>query len=919
MLELKNVTKHYPVGDSVVEALKGVSISFRKSEFVSILGPSGCGKTTLLNIIGGLDRYTAGDIVINGVSTKLYDDSDWDTYRNHSVGFVFQSYNLIPHQTVLANVELALTLSGVSPKERKERATSALERVGLGDQIKKLPAQLSGGQMQRVAIARAIVNDPEIILADEPTGALDTETSIQVMDILKELAKEKLVIMVTHNPDLAEQYSSRIINLKDGLVKDDSNSFQYTAKDKEKLIENTASNAQIKKKKPSMSFLTALSLSLKNLSTKKARTILTSFAGSIGIIGIALILSLSTGFSTYIDEVQRDTLTNYPVSITKSTLDTTYLASSFFEANKAPNAEKFPKGDSVTPNKMLSGMIESLSQTYGTNDLISFKKYIEENKHLFDQDKISAITYSYSFNFNLYQKEKDGYRKVNYMHSNVEDYLPEDMDNTIKNIFKSFYTDFRSAMATSTWGEMVGNNQLLKLQYDMLSGDWPTQNGPDKDGAWPLLVVVDQYNRIPDYALYMMGLLSDEEVKYILSEMAYSIQYKVGQDGIETEEEKKELIQSILNDKFNGLKPYSNDIKFKDLVGKTYSAVLNPEYYTEATQAELDAGDYGITLDGKHKVFLNKSGDQAFLDETVKNATKIKICGIVRLKEGAAGGALSQSIYYTPALTEYLIDKTKEIPAVKAQLEYYDEYGKIQDGEEDPQTHIFSVIPQLSKNGQYYNWFNGSPNDETGVQLISSINKQLGIVDKNNPNAISIYPTSFENKDYVISIINEYNQSRTEESQKIQYSDLIGMMMSSITVIIDAITYVLIAFVSISLVVSSIMIGVITYISVLERTKEIGVLRAMGASKKDIARVFNAETIIIGFISGILGIGITVLLNIPISLIVELLAGIPGVSALPWIGGISLIFTSVLLTLIAGIIPSTMASKKDPVIALRSE
>ncbi len=903
MLELKNVIKHYEVGDGVVEALKGVSLSFRKSEFVSILGPSGCGKTTLLNIVGGLDRYTAGDIVINGISTKLYGDQDWDAYRNHSVGFVFQSYNLIPHQTVLANVELALTLAGVSPKERKERAITALERVGLGDQIKKLPAQLSGGQMQRVAIARAIVNDPEIILADEPTGALDTETSVQVMEILKALSKEKLVVMVTHNPDLAAEYSNRIINLKDGLVKDDSNPFECTAIEKEISQKEELKKDASKKKKPSMSFLTALSLSLKNLSTKKARTILTSFAGSIGIIGIALILSLSSGFSIYIDNVQRDTLTNYPVSITKNTLDTSSMASSFFEANKTEGLEKYPDGTVVTPNKMLGGMINTLSKTYGSNDLVSFKKYIDENKDLFDESKISAITYSYNFDFDLYQKEGEEYRQVNFMHENVDEYLPEDINQTIRSVFHSFYGNFRTAMASSTWGEMVGNSDLIKLQYDVLAGELPSNNGANADGTWPLVVVVDQYNRIADYALYMMGLLSDEDVKYILSEMAYNIEYK----DIKDEAERAQKVKEALEEQFDFV-PYSTPINFSDLIGKTYNVMLSADYYGEATASELSS--LGLESDGEHKVFLNRSADKNFINEKLDNGAKVKICGIVRLKEGTAAGALSQSIYYPAAFTEHMIDKAKESPAAKAQIQYIEE--------SDDET-IFSVIPHKLNGETYANWFNASSFDEKGSNWLKTLQWTLSIVDKANPNSISIYPTSFENKDYVISLIDDYNDKQTEEIKKIQYSDLIGMMMSSITVIIDAITYVLIAFVSISLVVSSIMIGVITYISVLERTKEIGVLRAMGASKKDIARVFNAETVIIGFIAGFLGVGITVLLNIPISLIIKLLAGIPGVAALPWLGGLILVVISVALTLVAGLIPSSMASKKDPVIALRSE
>lgn len=904
MLELKDVIKHYEVGDLVVEALKGVSLSFRKNEFVSILGPSGCGKTTLLNIIGGLDRYTAGDIVINGVSTKLYTDSDWDTYRNHSIGFVFQSYNLIPHQTVLANVELALTLSGVDPKTRKERATQALEKVGLGDQIKKLPAQLSGGQMQRVAIARAIVNDPEIILADEPTGALDTETSIQVMDILKELSQDKLVIMVTHNPELAQAYSSRIINLRDGLVKDDSDPFHVTLADKNEIQDSDGKNVKEKKKKPSMSFLTALSLSLKNLATKKARTMLTSFAGSIGIIGIALILSLSSGFSTYIDNVQRDTLTNYPITLTKSTMNMQSFATSFMEAGKAENLTKFPESERVEPNKMIEGMLDTLSQTFGSNDLVAFKQYINSNPDLFDptkQDKISAISYSYNFGFDLYQKENNGdYRRINYLDSDVNTYLPSEIDPNVKRAFESVYGTFRSMMATGTWGEILGNNDLIKLQYDLLDGatkksDWPSQAGPSEDGTWPIMIVVDQYNRIPDYSLYMMGLLSDQEVQYMLTEMVYKMQDRQ----LGTNDADKKL-KEIFGDDF---KPYSNPITFDDLIGKEYDVILRGQYYTKTGEKSVA----GNTFNVYEKNVLPKDildGTVANANEEINQSVKIKVCGILRLKEGASAGALSQAIYYTPKFTEYLMDKTQTLPAVKDQMQYLDYDNGL--------GTVFSVIPYEGNH-----WFN--PSDEKGGKLLTATSTNLGLVDKNDPLSISIYPTSFENKDYVVEIINNYNKTLKDDSKKIQYTDYIGMMISSITVIIDAITYILIAFVSISLVVSSIMIGVITYISVLERTKEIGVLRAMGASKKDVARVFNAETVIIGFVSGMLGIIITIILNIPISLIIKSLAGIAGVSTLPVAGGIILVCISVLLTLIAGIIPSGMASKKDPVIALRSE
>ncbi len=880
MLELKNVTKNYYVGDTVVEALKGVSLSFRKSEFVSILGPSGCGKTTLLNIIGGLDRYTAGDIIIDGISTKLYLDKDWDTYRNHSIGFVFQSYNLIPHQTVLANVELALTLSGVAPAERRERAIKALEKVGLADQIKKLPAQLSGGQMQRVAIARAIVNDPEIILADEPTGALDTETSVQIMNILKELASERLVIMVTHNPDLAKEYSTRIINLKDGLVKDDTNAFAYTNEERNSEQEKSLEDAKKTKPNRSMSFKTALQLSLKNLGTKKARTLLTSFAGSIGIIGIALILSLSAGFSTYINNVQRDTLSNYPVTISNASMDMTSFVTAFMgEAENVNNLEKYPETESLTPNPMLETLMSGYSQSLGSNDLSSFKKYLDEKKELLDSNRISTIQYGYSFNLNLFQKEGASYKQVNEI-APMENYMPENIGSGLTNLFQPYYTSFKAMMSTNnSWAEMLGSDKLLKAQYDLLAGDWPTMQRPTNGKNWPLLVVVDEYNRIPDYSLYMMGLLSDDDVRYIFTRMAYNMQYA----------NNKELVDAKLKETFPNYQ-LTTSLSFNDVIGKKYNVLLNGELYTEDEEKKQNISGVDVTA---YKT-ISVDDVKTLLD---KQEVTLEIVGVVRLKEGAAGGSLSKNMYYTPALTEYLLDKTQTLDAVKAQLSLIDITISDIKGSWDILQNTFTI--------------------DNNAELANTLYK-LGIADKTNPSSISIYPSTFEDKDYVIQIINDYNKGK-DESEQIKYTDYLGMMMDSITVIINAITYVLIAFVSISLIVSSIMIGVITYISVLERTKEIGVLRAMGASKRDVARVFNAETAIIGFASGMLGIIITVLLNIPISLIIKSLTAIANVASLPLAGGIALVLISVALTIVAGIIPSNMASKKDPVIALRSE
>ena len=829
--------------------------------------------------------------MINGVSTKLYKDGDWDNYRNHSVGFVFQTYNLIPHQTVLSNVELALTLSGIAPKERKERAAKALEKVGLGDQLKKLPAQLSGGQMQRVAIARAIVNEPDIILADEPTGALDTETSIQIMNILKEIAKEKLVVMVTHNPELAEEYSTRIIRLKDGTVREDTNPFEYTESARQTAKEKALKERTKTRKKPSMSLLTALSLSLKNLGTKKARTLLTSFAGSIGIIGIALILSLSTGFSNYIDTVQRDTLTNYPVTITTSAMSMSAFATSFMGSASNEGLEKYPEGDEVIPNKMIGGMLDSLSKTYGTNDLSAFKEHLDEHsEELIASGLVSAISYGYNFQMNLYQKEPDQtYRDINKIGA-MSKYMPEGTPQTLINLFSQVYPTFKSMMESSgTWGELLGKDDLIRSQYDLIAGSWPTYDRVNEGEAWPLLVVVDEYNRIPDYSLYMMGLLSDKEVQYLFAEMVYNMLEEMNPGaGYNAEQE--------LKDTFGDFKPYQNPISIKGLVGREYKAVLNGEYYEyKGSDNDVDLGsEYG----GIYKTFVKRGSSSQFVYNAIESGVNLKVCGVVRLKKGVSGGALSQNIYYTPALTDYLLDKTQEVPVVKEQLK--NDKMFIEDG-----AWIFDAVQ-------------GKLVPATDNSLAST-RKNIGLIDKDVPVNISIYPTSFENKDAIIKFINDYNASQTDKAKKIQYTDYIGMMIKSITTIIDAITYVLIAFVSISLIVSSIMIGVITYISVLERTKEIGILRSIGASKRDISRVFNAETMIIGFVSGGLGILITVLLNIPISILIEVLAGISGVAALPVIGGVVLVAISVLLTLVAGLIPSKFASKRDPVIALRSE
>lgn len=914
MLQLKSIVKNYITGDQTVEALKGVSLSFRKNEFVAILGASGCGKTTLLNIIGGLDKYTSGDIVINGISTKLYDDRDWDTYRNHSVGFVFQSYNLIPHQTILENVELALTLSGIPAKERKKRAEDALKKVGLSEKLNKLPAQLSGGQMQRVAIARAIVNNPDIILADEPTGALDTETSIQVMDILKELSQTHLVVMVTHNPELATEYASRIIRLKDGKVREDTNPFDYTEQEKNAEREQAERNRK-EIKKPSMSLLTALSLSLKNLTTKKARTILTAFAGSIGIIGIALILSLSSGFNGYISDVQRDTLSNYPVKIAQNDFSMTGFVTSFLGSTKQGEGEKYPSDGTVHSGKMFNGMLDSLSSSVNSNNLGKFKKYLDEHPDLVNNDKVAAVNYGYDFNLYLYQNAKDPnsktyepdypktYKQVNHI-GEMSDYM-SGMDETVMMFFNTYYKQFKAYMESSmTWGELSGNMNLVKTQYDVLAGEL-TDGGiasDDKGEYYPLTIVVDEYNTIPDYSLYMMGIMSDEEVQYMFAEMAYIMQYRIQGVSDYTEKLAQDL-KSKFPDMENGIR---REFTLNDMLNREFNVLLANDMYKLKNTYTMSSGKQFNQYELRQDLNSEEFYKEKFIDQ---KPIRLKVQSVVRLKKSVTEGALSRYIYYTHELTERLIGElNKDGTATGDQLKYIEQTDSTDEGKDLNEQYKFDVLST------------GTTVSECFVKYknLDETIKALGIVDKNEPSSISFYPTTFENKNYVIDIINDYNRG-LNESEKIQYTDYIGMMVSSITTIINAISYVLIAFVSISLVVSSIMIGVITYISVLERTKEIGILRSLGASKSDISRVFNAETIIIGFISGAMGILITVLLDIPISLIIKSLAGIPGVASLPVLGGVVLIVISVALTLIAGIIPSRFAAKRDPVIALRSE
>lgn len=837
MLQLKDIKKQYVTGDTTVQALKGINLQFRKNEFVSILGPSGCGKTTMLNIIGGLDKYTSGDLIINGVSTVEYKDADWDNYRNHSIGFVFQSYNLIPHQTVLGNVELALTLSGVGKKEKRERAVKALQQVGLGDQLNKLPNQLSGGQMQRVAIARAIVNDPEIVLADEPTGALDSETSIQVMQLLKQIAKDRLVIMVTHNPNLADKYSSRIVRLLDGQVIEDTN--PYEAKDSE--LEHKKPG-----KKAAMSIWTAFSLSLRNLFTKKARTILTAFAGSIGIIGIALILSLSSGFQNYIYDVQQDALSNYPLTINSTNVD---MASFFQSSGSNQDREEYPDDDTVHSNNFLGDMFSSMTDSIVQNDLKSLKKYLEEN---IDRDKISGIQYTYNFNYNIYTE--DGYKLNPY---EMPDVLKQMLQgNNMAGLYESM---MKSA---TTWSEMMDNPTLIQSQYDLLEGKWPSSAGE-------ILVVVDRYNSIPDYNLYQMGFKSENELIYSVMEMLARQQLPDA-----SPEEIKQLAIAMMQSMGIQYEESEENFSFDEILGTKYKVLLDSDYFIE-----------GQNADGQ-KIYVQDL--EADMTDKLQSAFSLEIVGIVRLRENVSSGALSTPVVYTNALTDYIINATNASAPVAYQRA-------------NPDIDVTTGKPF-----------------ESG-RTMDNVLSLMGVADKDTPASISIYPTSFNNKAYVIDVINQYNRDMPDE-QKISYTDYMGVLMDSVSIIINAITYVLIAFVSISLVVSSIMIGIITYISVLERTKEIGILRSIGASKRDISRVFNAETVLVGLLAGILGILVTILLNVAlINPIIASLAHIYNVASLPLGGALILIIISVLLTLVAGLIPSGIAARKDPVVALRSE
>ncbi|WP_370831723.1 ATP-binding cassette domain-containing protein [Clostridium sp.] len=927
MLQIQKIYKKYVTGDLEQTALDGVSLNLRDNEFVAILGPSGSGKTTLLNVIGGLDRYDSGDLIINGISTKKYKDRDWDSYRNHTIGFVFQSYNLIPHQTVLSNVELALTISGISKSERRKRATEALEKVGLGKQLHKKPNQMSGGQMQRVAIARALVNDPEILLADEPTGALDSETSIQVMDLLKEVAKDRLVVMVTHNPELAEQYANRIVRVKDGHIIDDSNPYEVD-------IQNLAPPKHENMGKASMSLLTSLSLSFNNLKTKKGRTLLTSFAGSIGIIGIALILSLSNGVNTYIDNIQKETMTSYPISIESETIDLSSIMSS-----GGPTAGQVTDADhdldAVYSNGSSLEMASTMTSSFTENNLTAFKKYLDNpdskiNKYVGE----NGIIYSYDTKFDVYTKDPDGSlvntdgsTLTNNNNNSTNAMLGMSNMPAMSNMsdlpgMTSSSNNF-SELLPGKDGESV--SEAVKESYDLLYGNWP--NAYDE-----IILTLDTNNEISSNTLYQLGILPSSEYKELM-------------DKIENGEE---------------IKLESKSWNYEDICNKEFYMIPESDTY----------------ISNGNGTFKSIKEDTTEMEKLINNAIKLKITGVVRPKEDAKGALISTSLGYTRALTNYIIQYTDDSEVVKVQKEnptinilngmefspssddekisdakkYLENLG-VSDKANLFKTIMYSMqtsgdgmsntdnssiqagIPDISTMSEtqlaaMLDEYLKSPDNDTLLKIYDSYISTgtyddnmttFGVVSLDAPSSISIYTDSFENKESISDCIEDYNSTASEEN-KISYTDYIGILLSSVTTIINVISYVLIAFVAVSLIVSSIMIGIITFISVMERTKEIGILRAIGASKHNISQVFNAETFIIGLCSGLLGVGISLLLLIPINAVIHSVLDSNTVNAsLPIPAAIILIILSMILTIIGGFVPSKKAAKKDPVTALRSE
>ncbi len=903
MLEIRGVTKTYHTGEFTQKALDDVSINFRTCEFAAILGPSGSGKTTLLNIIGGLDRYDSGDLVINETSTKMYKDRDWDSYRNHRVGFVFQNYNLISHQSVLRNVELALTLSGVSKAERKERAKSALEKVGLIDHIYKRPNQLSGGQMQRVAIARALVNDPEILLADEPTGALDTNTSTQIMDILSEVAKDRLVIMVTHNPDLAENYSTRIIKLLDGKIISDTNPYDGSMDTKMDL-----ELSKKKTKKTSMSFFTALGLSLNNLMTKKGRTILTAFAGSIGIIGIALILSLSSGVNEYITNIQKETMLSYPISISYKEMDLSGFLQQGRDASEGKNKVDHEK-NAVYSDGTLFDMAKSMTNNIYDNNLKKFKKYLDDkDSEVHKYVGEGGIVYSYTTPFKVYSYDADGVL-VNSDGSTFE--------NAVQNDYASISNYMNSSIVDNMFSELLpkkdgtGINDAVKKEYELIKGDWPVKYNE-------VVLILDKNNEISATNLYYLGLLPSKKYKELLKEVYDNKDFKYDIEKIE----------------------------YEDILKKEFKLVLESQLYSKK-----DNGLYTSFADDKGKV-----------EEYVKNnSLTLKVVGIIRRTEESKNSLVRSTVGYNTLLTEWMIKTAEESDVVKAQLDSKErsvltglKFKIATDKEKAEEAKVYLKNLSVSDKAKMASLMIQQTNNPMAAQILKSdeatlarivdqsipmmkeqdlieiynnyitqatydnVLNTIGYVDKDSPSTINIYVDSFEAKDGATTAIDNYNKDQKEED-KIKYNDLVGLLMSEITVIINAITYVLIAFVSISLVVSSIMIAIITYISVLERIKEIGILRSIGASKKDVTRVFKAETFIEGLVAGLFGVLVTVILCIPINIIIKAVADVDLYAALPIPGAIVLILISIGLTVLAGLVPSKIAAKKDPVEALRSE
>ena len=976
MLKLSQIRKDYEVGDTVVHALKGIDLEFRENEFVAILGHSGCGKTTLLNIIGGLDHYTSGDLIINNKSTKRFTDADWDSYRNHSIGFVFQSYNLIPHQTVLANVELALTLSGVGPSERRQRASEALAKVGLGDQLNKKPSQMSGGQMQRVAIARALVNNPDILLADEPTGALDTETSVQIMDLLKEISRDKLIIMVTHNPELALDYASRIIRLKDGVITDDSNPYDSGTGDTAESVRTA------RRDRTSMSFLTALSLSTNNLLTKKARTILTAFAGSIGIIGIALIMSLSNGIQNYINKVQEDTLSSYPITIQAESVDMTSMMTSLMGV-QAEAEENQHERDAVYSSTILYDMMNSMvSAETQKNNLKSFKKYIESDSSNISSH-ISSIQYSYDLDMNIYAEDCDGV----IVKTDVTELFQRAMSATFGGDYSSYFSTFGQAYnMMNAWQEMLpGDNgepisPLLKQQYDIIYGKWPERYDE-------VVLFIDKNNNVSDLTLYALGLkssanLSEDMETFINQEdlntemerwsyeeiCALNLRYIFPTDEYRFDEE--ENVYTNVADEDIGLRTLFNN-------GLPIRIVGIARQTDEALSGMINSGTVGFTHnlveyvvgEAEKKPLVAKQlahpeidviNGLPFLEENDEAATKLRKIEAAKDYINSADNeklgklyvefmTVPEDSYIEEQLDEQMKDLTRK-DVEDMVLQFYPGYASfLKEMDDDTlMDYIRSMLTQtvkeqyavqmrnmyaylsdeslardfslLSLEDDDYVWLydNAMPPTYSDSTLHKNL-KALGYVDLESPSMINIYASSFEDKDAIANEITAYNEKVPEEDQ-IEYTDIVALLMKSVSTIINVISYVLIAFVAISLVVSSIMIGIITYISVLERTKEIGILRAIGASKRDVSRVFNAETFIIGLFAGLIGIGLTLLLNIPINIIIHDLTGIQNInSSLPLIGAVGLVMVSVMLTFIAGLIPSGLAAKKDPVEALRNE